>query len=286
MLYGFLHFFAPLATPIGFIWLLLLVATVVLLKRRQWRWAIVPAALAVLISLIGSRMPLKLVGTLERPYLRAGLAEVAVCDAVVMLGGGHEISRNDPLGFNLNKAADRLLVALELMRLKKGAVLVFGGRGYDAGGREETEAQALQPWLAAWQLPGAPVICLKGSADTHDEAVQVQALAKERGWKRVALVTSAAHMRRAEATFRRCGVEVVPVACDFRNLGTPHTDSFNPFPEAVGFDLLEIYTHEQVGWLVYRLRGWIGEPQNIETWQTRPPESTNGSGAAQPQPGR
>jgi uncharacterized SAM-binding protein YcdF (DUF218 family) len=276
MLYGFLHFFAPLATPIGFIWFLLLAFTAFCLKRRKWRWAVLPAALAAVISLIGSRIPLRLVGTLERPYIRASLADVPACDAVVMLGGGHEISRNDPLGFNLTKAADRILVALELMRLNKGGVLVFGGRGYDAGGKEETEAQALQPWLASWQIPTAPVICLKGSADTHDEAVQVQALAKERGWKRVALVTSAAHMRRAEATFRRCGVEVEPVACDFRNLGTPHTDGFNPFPEAVGFDLLEIYAHEKIGWWAYRLRGWIGDAPKPEAGKAQLQMNTNG----------
>ncbi|MBI3876842.1 MAG: hypothetical protein HY300_12975, partial [Verrucomicrobia bacterium] len=68
MLNGILHFFAPLATPIGLVWLLLLAATALLLKRRLWRWAVTPALLAAMLSLIGSRIPLKLVATLEQPY--------------------------------------------------------------------------------------------------------------------------------------------------------------------------------------------------------------------------
>jgi hypothetical protein len=63
-------------------------------------------------------------------------------------------------------------------------------------------------------------------------------------------------MPRSIALFRKQGFAVEPVACDFRACGTPKP-AFSIFPSWRNFELLALYTHEKIGWLVYKLRGWI-----------------------------
>ena len=109
--------------------------------------------------------------------------------------------------------------------------------------------------------PKLEIIPLPACADTHDEATHVRALATERGWHRILLVTSATHMRRAAALFRTQGIEAIPVPCNFlTNVSTA------PGPQAVcvpswgGFEKIAVWLHEEVGWLEYRRRGWISAP--------------------------
>jgi len=75
-------------------------------------------------------------------------------------------------------------------------------------------------------------------------------------WTSVLLVTSALHMPRSVALFKKQGLAVEPVSCDFRAYGTPKP-VFSIFPSLGNFELLALYTHEKIGWLVYKLRGWI-----------------------------
>ena len=92
--------------------------------------------------------------------------------------------------------------------------------------------------------------------NTHDEAVAFRKLAQSQGWSKVMLVTSALHLRRGVALFKKQGIEVTPVAADFQVLGVPQ-DPFSPFPRQHRFFLLALYLHEKIGWWVYRARGWV-----------------------------
>jgi hypothetical protein len=68
-------------------------------------------------------------------------------------------------------------------------------------------------------------------------------------------VFAAFHLKRAVAVFRKQGVTVVPVGCDFHDNGKPCT--WNLFPSQDRFALWSLYLHEKIGWWVYRWRGWI-----------------------------
>jgi uncharacterized SAM-binding protein YcdF (DUF218 family) len=255
----FVRIFAPLAEPIAMIWSLMLLATVLFLRKKRLGCAVVQLVLAGLIYAIGGTpWPSLLLASLERPYVRDTLNDVPAHDAVVMLGGDHRPSRYDVFGVDLTAASDRIITAVELMRQRKGRALVLGGGGYLDHGQKQPDGPLLERWFTAWQLPVSPVFNLGVNANTHDEAVHFQALAKEHQWKRVLLVTSAFHMKRAEATFRQVGVDVVPVACDFRVSGVTGTDGgFHLFPLREGFEQLELYLHEKLSWWFYSWQGWL-----------------------------
>ena len=266
------QFIAPLAEPVGALWGLMVLGELWLLCRRQWRCAIWLGLPTVALFIFGSS-PLSemLVAREEREWAegrktmgpRTGKSTdyettggTIVYDAVVALGGGDRVSPNDLLGFAVSDGASRDLTAIELVRSGQAKTLVLGGSWPMPGQPEVPSMNVVQAWVTNWGLANGAVTNLGVCINTHDEAVAFQRLARSRGWSKVILVTSALHLRRAVALFKKQGIEVTPVAADFQVMGVPQ-DPFSPFPREHRLFLLTLYLHEKIGWAVYRARGWI-----------------------------
>jgi len=261
MFFDLLRFFTPLLHPIGMVWFACLTGAALFAWRKRKAPALALAAVALLISLMASGLSGSLLARLERPYVRESLADVPVCDAVIVLGGGISASGSDPLGFTFTDAGDRIVAAIEVVRQGKAPVLVLGGGYYHSGDDKVSDSSLVRRWIERWGLVTNEIVSLGVTHHTREEAVRVKELAGQRGWKKMILVTSAFHMKRTEAVFRTLGLDVVPVACDFNTVGRPKPKpSFNPFPRPEGLGALDYWVHEQVGMMIYRLRGWIGEP--------------------------
>lgn len=251
----------PLLAPVGFVWFCLLLLTAALWWKKQRGFAGVTAALVVFITIIGSTsVPGRLLGSLERPYAGVALESLPTADAIVLLGGGASPSRYEAQAVHLTIAGDRLVMAHALFQMGKAPVLLLGGNANKLAHVIRFESEIVRDLLVTWGVPKEAMIPLAANRDTHDEALKVRALATERGWRRILLVTSANHMRRASATFRAQGLEVIPVPCNFLT-----TISTAPAPPGVhvpgydGFWKTAIWLHEQTGWFIYRRRGWIAE---------------------------
>ncbi|HEY3856193.1 MAG TPA: YdcF family protein [Verrucomicrobiae bacterium] len=279
------YFFAPLATPLGAAWLVMALGVVYLSWRRKWRcagWLAVPL---LLLFLAGSTsLTEALVAADERHYVFfAGSVEgenkhfvdpvnpaivssrwppdlasnAVIADAVVALGGGVRLSHYDTLGFAIETGGSRLLTAAELVRRGKARTLVLGGSWLISNKERVPVMSLVGNWLTSWHVVSCEVTNIGVCVNTHEEAVAFKKLEQDRNWKKVFLVTSALHMRRAEATFRKQGVQVVPVAADFEVYGAPPPPAFSVFPREYRLVLLSLYLHERIGWWIYRLRGWV-----------------------------
>lgn len=251
-----------LMEPVGFIWACLIVLTVVLLRRGQRRPAAALGGLVVFIWVIGATpLPGSLLGTLERPWVGVERAELPVADAVVLLGGFSAPSREEVGRLHFNMSADRAVGALELIRLGKAKTLVVGGSGMTVNGEAFAEGDMFRDILTTWKASDLEVISLGGCKHTRHEAEKVGKLAQERGWKRVLLVTSASHMRRAAGVFRTTtALEVIPAPGAFlTSVSVITVDSLDLIPRSHGFGKLENWLHEQIGWFMYRRRGWISD---------------------------
>ena len=252
----------PLVEPIGLVWLALMVLAALLWWKRQRVFAISAAGIAAFIFLIGAtHLPDVLLESLEHPYIGVKLDALPQADAVVMLGGCLDPAPNEIAGLHPTKAADRIVAALELIRLGKAPVLICGGAGAMRNGEMQIEADLLKRALIERRVPVPEIISLGHCADTRDEAVRTRAILQQRGWRRVLLVTSANHLPRAVATFRGAGVEITAAPCNFqarprRGLGPIRS----AIPGYVGFEQMAAWTHEQIGWLEYRRRGWVAAP--------------------------
>lgn len=289
------QFFTPLTEPVGALWCLMLLGVLWLLCRRQWCSAIWLGLPTVLLFVIGSTplaeklvaseesqwdsgaglrdygtkgsdtspyplperggegigsqlSPAREVPPITSPGSVSAFPHTAPFDAVVALGGGERVSQHDLLGFAVGDGGSRVLTAIQLMRSGKSKTLVLGG---------SWQKNVVQAWVEAWGLVGGAVTNLGICINTHDEAVAFRKLARSQGWSKVLLVTSALHMRRAVALFKKQGIAVTPVAADFQVLGVPQDLPFSPFPREHRFFLLSLYMHEKIGWWVYRARGWV-----------------------------
>lgn len=243
------------------VWFLMLLGLCWLVMRRRWRSAIWLGIPTFLIFLFGST-PLAetIVGAAEGRWARASLTEVAKGDAVLVLGGGYYVSDRDPYGFALTDGGTRVLTALDLLRETKASALVLGGSLPVPDRPSVNPPSLLESWIVAWGMAGTALVItnLGICMNTHDEAVQFRKLEKEYGWRKVLLVTSALHMPRSVALFKQQGIEVEPVACDFKVYGVPGARrSFSFFPKQSRFEILGLYLHEKIGWWVYRWRGWV-----------------------------
>ncbi len=260
------QFLAPLAEPVGAIWLLMVLAVTWLLWRRQWRSAIWLGLPTILLFAVGSTSVAEMLVAAEEKQW-AGESQVgsqgstatggAPADVVVALGGGERVSRHDLLGFAIGDGGSRILTAVQLVRLGKAGTLVLGGSWPMPANRDAPSMCVVQDWVTSWGLASGTVTNLGICINTHDEVLAFRKLAQGQGWSTVILVTSALHMRRSVALFNKQGIEVTPVAADFQVEGVSQDLPFSPFPRQHRLSLLAIYVHEKLGWLVYRARGWV-----------------------------
>lgn len=99
------------------------------------------------------------------------------------------------------------------------------------------------------------VVAVDSVRVTRDEAVHMAAVARREGWRRVLLVTSPSHTRRACAAFERAGLAVVCVPAPARTYALD-----GPYPldgPAERVAAFRDWVYEAVGWAVYRARGWV-----------------------------
>jgi uncharacterized SAM-binding protein YcdF (DUF218 family) len=258
---GLLHQLLYLMEPIGFVWSCLLVLTAALWWKRQRRFAVATGFVAAFVTVIGSsKLPGKLLESLERPYAGVQIDTLPTADAIVLLGGGATISRYEIGGVHFTPAGDRLVMAHALFQAGKAPFLLLGGNANKLDNVIRFESEIVRDLMVTWDIPKEAMIPLASNADTYGEAQRVRTLATERGWHRILLVTSANHQRRASATFRAQGLEVISVPCNFFTSVSiaPPPPGFS-VPRYGGFVAMATWLHEEVGWFMYRRRGWIKE---------------------------
>ncbi len=245
--------------PLGILWAGIVMLTLWRIRRAQWNRLFWPTITAILLALLGS-LPIssRILATLERPYAGVDIEKLEPADAIVMLGGVLRFSENDAARVNFESPADRVMMAADLARRGKGRALVLGGGGPRKGDQRPIEGELVKRWLSTWGMTNVPIALLGHCTNTRDEAARTLALAQKFQWKRIILVTSASHMRRSEAIFRKLGMQPVCVACDFDALSEiAHPRPVSPFPRWQAIQQLSAYCHEIIGYWVYALRGWV-----------------------------
>ena len=146
------------------------------------------------------------------PELRAGDAlpsDLAACRFVVVLGGGH--------GDTPGRSATNKLSSSALPRIVEGvrpACVLPNARMIVSGppeGNNPSHAQVLASAAISLGIGADRIRLIETARDTEDESAAVRAIV---GDAPIALVTSAWHMPRAAAIFRKAGVNILPCPAD------------------------------------------------------------------------
>ena len=231
------------------------------LRRRwprtgAWLCGISLTLLLVLSSGVGSMLLVKPLEDMSTPLTRP---DGHGAQAIVVLGAGSLYRAAEYGGVDIpdEVALIRLRYGAHLQHATGLPLLVTGGNASKDGVQQAKAlgmARALREDFrtqVAWVEPLA--------ADTEQNAVFSARILRAAGVKRVLLVTHAMHMPRAEAAFRRAGLEVVPAPTAFYSRGEHSLLGW--MPGASGMYRSYYATHEWIGLLWYRVRAAVRDMQ-------------------------
>ena len=187
-------------------------------------------------------------------------------DGLIVIGGDEKTDISQARGMPVAlDSMRRHLTFTELARRYPDAKLVFsGGSGLLSPQARMLDAEVARQILAEMGLPVGRLILEKTSRNTYENAVFSADIVRPGPQEKWILVTSAWHMPRALACFRKAGWSVTPAPTGYFTDGTYHAHGLFRFDEQV--HMLTLAAHEYVGLLAYRLLGRIDTlwpPQNI-----------------------
>jgi uncharacterized SAM-binding protein YcdF (DUF218 family) len=261
----FITKFLPLFIyPLGLTCLLLLLA--LLFWKKPGFSKTILIVTFILLFLSGNRYIATTVArSLEWKYLPEKVTTSV--DSIVILGGGTEPLLEPRQSVEVNAAGDRIIYgAIIAHQYPEAAVIVSGGDIDFLDLASGSPAQDMSSLLEFFGVPKNNILIQGNSQNTHEDALYTCALLKEKGYKNTLLVTSAMHMPRSMAVFRKQGCEVTAAPTDFtitkaawQRLWHPNVEEFflNLIPSYSNLSLLTKSIKEYIGFWVYGLQGYL-----------------------------
>lgn len=187
------------------------------------------------------------------PTSQASLKDFA---GVIVLGGalsGSELWER-PGQVALNNAAERMTVPVALLQKNPHLRLVFTGGEGKLKFAALTEADRAKLFFDSMGVPPERVVYESASRTTYDNAVMTAQLPGMDIRKPWLLLTSAYHMPRSLAVFRKAGWNVTPYQVDYRTSASTEWDAYSFEYSA---ERWHVALHETIGYVAYRLAGRI-----------------------------
>jgi len=228
-------------------------------KKSRIVSVLLEIALAILLLSSNEIFAKWLVRSLEWQYLPSG--ELPQAEAIVVLGGGTRPRIAPRPWYEVNEAGDRILYGSWLYKQGKAPLLVVtGGRAEWLGEGGNPESEDMAAIASALGVPNSAIIQESQSFNTRDNGVNTWQILKKRGINKILLVTSAQHMPRSMAIFRKVGFESIAAPTDFLSVQNENSKGWAFVLDLLpNVDALRDTTNaikEYIGLLVYRLAGW------------------------------
>jgi uncharacterized SAM-binding protein YcdF (DUF218 family) len=194
--------------------------------------------------------------TLEQQY-PSDPATLPSAEVAIVLGGAVSAPTPPHQTPELGEAADRVWHAAHLYRSGRVKRILAVGGSMPWGPQRTREAEIIRELLVELGVPRPAIQIGITSRNTYENAVEAKSLARDQPFATALLVTSAWHMPRALAVFRKAGIPVVPAPCDFRTDDTLTGTVLDWLPHAEAFAMTSAAMREWLGFYVYRWRGWL-----------------------------
>ena len=252
--------------PLGLISLLLVLSLFLMWKQPRKAMGAIAIALFILFFTSNPTVSKKFVSSLELRYLPP--SPMPNADAIVVLGGATEPKLPPRPWVEVKEQGDRILYGARLHNEGHADTLILSGgrvtwRGGSSG--KDSEAQDMKQFAMAMNVPEADILLEDTSLNTRENAVNVQKILEEKSLNSVLLVTSALHMPRSVAIFKKLGINIIPAPTDYL-VSTESYENVNTtwqgrilalFPDAEAQAQFTRALKEYVGFAFYRLRGWV-----------------------------
>jgi uncharacterized SAM-binding protein YcdF (DUF218 family) len=245
-------FLKSLLDPLVLVVLTLLIVTAFSSRRFKKTW-ISYLLIPCVILLYGASIPpvsKALCHYLEKDYITAAPAEKDRFDVVVVLGGG--VTETGATGETLlsQASAARLLHAVQVFRESRAPHLLCAGKGI---GRM-SEAEVMAAAAERLGVPREKILVDPLSENTREHVVEMDRRFSDKNI-RIGLVTSAYHMKRSEAEFRKYFANVTPFPSEYLYSHQPKGKLIFAFiPSSTALFKSAVALHEMAGILWYRLK--------------------------------
>jgi uncharacterized SAM-binding protein YcdF (DUF218 family) len=178
-------------------------------------------------------------------------------DGAIVLGGVGSIDLR--IGkINFSNSGDRLFQTLPMVyngRIKK---LIFTGGSGSLEFPDKKEAFFVRKYLRSINFPDSLLIIENESKNTYENAVFTKKILDSLNMKgNFLLITSAYHMPRAVAVFKKAGYKnIIPYVVNRSSGIRRFTFDHLLIPNAGTIFLVELLFHEWVGFLTYKIKGY------------------------------
>jgi uncharacterized SAM-binding protein YcdF (DUF218 family) len=179
-------------------------------------------------------------------------------EGAIVLGGIGEVDlRLKKISFGWG--GDRLFQTLALYHKGRIKKIIFTGGSGSIEFPDKKEGLYVKKYLKSIHVPDTATIIESESKNTYENAVFTKKLLDSLNLKgNFLLVTSAYHMPRALAVFKKAGYQnltpyITNKASGIRRFSFDHLF----IPSAGALFSLEALIHEWVGYLIYRLKGYV-----------------------------
>jgi uncharacterized SAM-binding protein YcdF (DUF218 family) len=241
---------------------ILLLATGIVAGLLRWRRLMtlgIFGGFLILILSAWTSLGHIMITPLEQRYVRPDPTPGHV-EGIVVLGGGLEGAINlERGGYEVNSGGDRFIEAAALARrYPEARVVITGGVG-ELVIEGEGDGKTAPRLLEALGVSPDRLILETESRDTYENAIFTKRIVTPSPGETWLLVTSAYHMPRSMAIFRRAGFPVVAWPVDYRTSGREGVGLFVDNP----LDSLQTTTtavREWIGLVAYWLSGRIDSP--------------------------
>lgn len=252
-----------LVYPLGLACLIVLVTLVLVWKRPRAAAVLLALVLVVLWGSSNGWTATWLTRSLEWQNLPA--ADLPEADAIVVLGGATRSQQPPRPWVDVMEAGDRILHGAQLYQAGKAPWLILSGGRIDWRNSGAPESADLAEIAEAFGVPSTAILQDPSSLNTYQNAVNVKQILQQRNLDQVLLVTSALHMPRSLAIFRKQGMNAIAAPTDFlvtensfsELSSTPEARILNLLPNADYLAQTTRVLKEYLGLVVYRLRGWL-----------------------------
>jgi len=265
-MFVFLSKLLPLfAYPLGLCCALLIIA-LIFNKHKRLRTGLIITAVAILWLFSNRWVDLALTRSLEWQYLPAQSAGAPKAEAIVVLGGGTYPAQYPRPTTEMSGAGDRVFYAAHLYRDGRAPLVMLSGGTIEwMGDTPSTPASEMADIITFLGVPQKALILEDKSQNTHEDAVLSAQMLKAKGIHTILLVTSAIHMPRAVAVFKKQGLNIIPAPTDFKVTqaawddllhGSLESSVISFLPDASDLGSITNDLKEIIGLFVYRLMGW------------------------------
>lgn len=226
-------------------------------KKVRLAYGCLGFSLFILLAFSNQYVAGMLFRKLERRYPTVN-EQTVKADAIVVLGGCCRPNISPRNHVEFNEGAERIFEGIRLFKAGAAPVVIPTGGGIDFILKGQKEGNDMREALVEFGVPEGAVLAETQSRNTHENAVLVKKLMREKNIPlHIILVTSAAHMRRSVTIFTKAGFDVIPAPADFLVEDRSGDTWFNLLPKVECLTMSTQAIKEWIGIMVYKLMGWL-----------------------------